>query len=360
MNRPGGLDVLTAAALLALAVGCHGPPVASPRDGGNQAGGTGGGGTGGASLGQPCATAVSAARPTHRPDALILLDASGSMNETLDGTACDGGCGAGSRWAEASALVNGLVTATETSVNWGLMLFPSGGGICTAAGGLRVPVGAGSTSAIATAIGTRTDANGGLTSTGNTPTRLAEQAAASTLAMLGGEGRKVILLVTHGAPNCGTAGNAADDSPAAVEAISGALASGIPTIVVGITPAGGPADATLASMATAGGHARAGASPAYYPPSAIGDLTATIEALGAAPVDCVYRLPEAPTSDPVERPIGVQVDGVDLPRDRSHVSGWDYTDPSLTAVQIFGPVCREIQDGQHQTVTIGFYCRGTL
>jgi hypothetical protein len=308
-----------------------------------------------------CATVASAARPTHRPDALILLDASGSMNETVDAMACDGGCGALSKWAQATAAVNGLVAATEASVNWGLKLFgDTSSAACFAGGGVTVPVTAGSAATIATAIAARTNANGERGSAGNTPTRLAEQAAASTLGELGGAGRKLILLVTDGEPNCGSAGREADDSPATIQAIADALAAGVPTLVAGAAPAGGPAEATLASMAVAGGHPRAGAASAYTPLSAIGDLSGTIEALSAIPIDCVYRLPEAPTSTPIERPIGVQVDGVDLPRDRSHVSGWDYADASFSAVRIFGSVCTEIQDGQHQTVTIGFYCRGTL
>jgi hypothetical protein len=370
--RLGRLE-LGAASLLALVVGCRRPPLADGDNqaagtGGNQAAGTGGGptgtaggtGAGGAPSGQFCAAFASDARPINRPDALLLLDASGSINETPDGTVCDGGCGARSRWAEASAALNDLVAATETSVNWGLKLFPDGGGACAVTGRLAVPIAAGSAAAISTAIASRTDTNGGLTRAGNTPTRLAEQTAASSLAALDGEGRKVIVLVTHGAPNCGSGGQATDDSPATVEEIARTRAAGILTIVVGITPPGGPPDATLADMATAGGSARAAASPAYTPLSAVGDLAGTLAALTVTAIECVYRLPQAPTSDPMERPIGVQVDGIDVARDRSHVSGWDYTDASFTAVRIFGPICSEIQEGGHRTVTIGFYCHGTL
>jgi hypothetical protein len=112
-------------------------------------------------------------------------------------------------------------------------------------------------------------------------------------------------------------------------------------------------------MALAGGYARPDATPAYYPLSSLGDLKTTIAGLASRTSrSCVFALPPAPNGS--ARPnIGVRVDGVDLPFDATHTSGWDFTDPLHTAVQIFGAACEDVMAGRIATVSIVFRCGST-
>jgi hypothetical protein len=254
--------------------------------------------------------------------------------------------------------VNALVAATENSANWGLKFFADTGS-CGVSGGVAVPITTGNAAVIANAIAARTNASGDVSNPSNTPTRAAEVAAASYLPPLGSQGRKLILLVTDGATNCGPGDINADDSAAAIQAIADAFSAGFPTIVVGTSAPGGPTDAALTAMATAGGYARAGASPAYYPLSAVGDLAGTIADATFSITDCVYEgIPVGPSSD-AEPKIGVLVDGVAIPRDDGSGTGWAWARADFSAVRFLGPLCDDLTAGMHQVVTFVFYCPDT-
>src|SRR5215468_3123607 len=85
--------------------------------GGSRAAGSGGAAgtttTGAAGDGQACAR-LDFAADAVRTDVLILLDASSSMNSDTSDMMCDGGCGAGSKWAQAVAAVNAIVASVGT------------------------------------------------------------------------------------------------------------------------------------------------------------------------------------------------------------------------------------------------------
>ena len=67
--------------------------------------------------------------------------------------------------------------------------------------------------AIPIAIAGRTSANGGLSNGGNIATRAAVEVAASHLATLTDDNRRVIVLVTDGVPNCPPASTPAGRCP---------------------------------------------------------------------------------------------------------------------------------------------------
>ena len=50
------------------------------------------------------------------------------------------------------------------------------------------------------------------------------------------------------------------------------------------------------------------------------------------------------------------VGGLEIPRDTSHTNGWDLVDSSATAIQIYGPVCDDIESGKVTSVSIVFRC----
>ena len=76
------------------------------------------------------------------PDILIVLDASGSMNEDQTNTSCGNqGCGATSKWALMVPAINQVVTDTQMEVNWGLKFFADSGS-CGVNNNAAVPVAA--------------------------------------------------------------------------------------------------------------------------------------------------------------------------------------------------------------------------
>src|SRR6185369_11920465 len=109
-----------------------GSPIGAGASSGTGTGLIGGGGaqTGQANInGMNCAEVPQAVAKLP-PDILLILDKSGSMNDSADGT-CTGSCGANSKWSQTTAAVTQVITATDMVANWGLKFFTSpGGGMC--------------------------------------------------------------------------------------------------------------------------------------------------------------------------------------------------------------------------------------
>jgi hypothetical protein len=315
---------------------------------------TGGGAIGG--NGTNCGAVPLSLEPVP-PDILILLDASGSMNDDTANNTCNNGCGLTSKWAQATPAIKGVVAETEGSIRWGLKFFADTDATCGVGNGVAVPVGSGNASAIAGAILGRTNGIGGVNNGSRTPTRAAENAAAGYLLGLTDLSPRFLLLVTDGQPNCmpGNVDSAADDSAGTVDAVTAAATAGIPTLVIGVSTSASPADATLTDAAIAGGYPRA-ASPSYYPVSSGAELTAALHALIDQTPDCTFALPPPPNSNLSSGGIGVVVGGAEIPHDPSHTYGWDYTSTGQTAIEIYGQVCDDINSGAVTSVQVVFRC----
>ena len=297
-----------------------------------------------------------AARVT--PDVLIILDASESMNDDPQNTSCFNGCGLGSKWAQAVGSINQVVSATQTNVNWGLKFFADDAS-CSVGAGVAVGVGASKAAQIAAAIAARTNGIGGVAMGSQTPTRAGVAQGAAYLGGLNDMAPKYIVLATDGLPNCAATGDQTlDDSGPAVAAVAAAHAAHIPVFVIGVSTAGlGSVDTTLAMMANAGGLPRSG-SPTYYPVSSADELSAALNTLVGVVASCNFALGAAPNNNTSTDYIDIFGDGTKIPRDTGTppTNGWDYTDASHTAVQIYGPTCTEIMSGRITNVTVTFRC----
>jgi hypothetical protein len=300
------------------------------------------------------------------PDILILLDRSGSMNDDVNNQMCrpDGGMGAGmgcgpmSKWALITPAITQVVSETEMDVNWGLKFFPdNSANTCTVNTNAAVPVAPANGAAIAAEIMAATSPNGGVNGFNNTPTRSGTAGAVSYLQTLTNMNPKFILLATDGLPTCAMAGGGGDDSTAAVAAVDAARTAGYKTFVVGIATASGTADATLSNLANAGGLPRAG-TPTYYPVTSATDLAAAIRTLIGVAATCTFQIGPAPTDDgstSLEK-INVFGDGVEIKRDATHADGYDYTDASMNAIEVHGPLCAKIMSGEIRDVNVTFQC----
>jgi hypothetical protein len=352
-------------------VGCGFAPAGSGGAGASSGGplgtgnasGTGLVGGGAAQNGQAAVTGMNCAeRPQTLsklpPDILIVLDASGSMNNNISDGQCTNGCGAESKWALLTPAINEVVGMTDTTVNWGLKFFADTDNTCGVGNNVAVPVGANAAGAIQNAIMGRTAANGGVTNGSRTPTRLAENAGANYMRALTDQNPRFILLATDGLPNCapGNSDTAADDSAGAVMAVTDAANMGIPTFVVGMATAGmGMADTTLSNMANAGGFPRGG-SPSYYSVNNADEFVQVLMTLVGVAATCTFSVPDPPNDDTDRSHIGVVVNGTELKRDTTHTNGWDYTSAGMTAVQLYGSACTGIMNGSITDVKIVFKC----
>ena len=283
------------------------------------------------------------------PDILIVLDRSGSMKDKIDGTTCNGGCGAESKWTQMTDALNLFTPTVEGSVNWGLKLFGSASS-CDVNTTAEVAPKTLNAAAIKAQIGKTTPGS-------STPTTAAVTKAAAYLAGVNDGNPKIILLATDGMPTCGTAlcapntvtgnQNQCDDANAIAAVKSVHDSMGIATYVIGIGTANGGSDATLTAMAQAGGHPRAG-TPAYYSVQSAAELTDAFAAIVGQVGSCSFAL--SPAIDPQKQQItGVKADGALIPAS-------DYTVVGNSSVQLTGQSCADYSSGKIKAVEVQVIC----
>jgi hypothetical protein len=198
------------------------------------------------------------------PEVIISFDRSGSMRDPF---------GTGTRYTIARDVLTKLVQEFQNKIRFGYEQFPSqslrcgtqtGPGNVIIIGGccgepVSIPPAINNATAVASALA-RAAPNGG------TPTHTAMREVRTFYRNNPSNGRaRFVLLSTDGEPNfCNATGGdtkAVTDTVAEIRGMSG---EGVKTIVLGLSEVGFGTDA-LDRMAIAGGAARAGGKPAYYP-----------------------------------------------------------------------------------------------
>ena len=90
------------------------------------------------------------------------------------------------------------------------------------------------------------------------------------------------------------------------------------------------------------------------------ELQAVLTDIAGQVATCTFALPiDSDEVDPNKVNVGYQIgDGAmqQLYMDPAHADGWDYTDDSCTAVEIYGPACEEIKKNTQSSVTIALGC----
>ena len=49
-------------------------------------------------------------------------------------------------------------------------------------------------------------------------------------------------------------------------------------------------------------------------------------------------------------------DGTVIPRDTTHVNGWDYSNPTHTGADLYGPACTKVLMGTTMRLSIKYHC----
>jgi hypothetical protein len=314
-----------------------GPGTAPPQDGGGIIGGGGADGGGGGVETQCGVQNFMLAKPGP-PDLLIVQDRSASMTEDASG-----GTGTPTKWASITAAINQVV-AQVGDVNWGLLFFGSVNpfAFCSVPAKPDVACGPSTAAAIANAISATTP-------DGATPTAQAITAGVQYFKATSDGRAHYLLLATDGEPGCASP---LTDVADAENAVKNAALAGIKTVVVGIGTATG-AEAALTAMANNGAmpNTTPGQKP-YYEVSTTNDLVAVLGKISAQIISCSYPLQAAPPHPDL---VEIDGDGKPIPRDKSHMNGWDFG-PGNLSIDFYGPACDALQSGATTMLSALFGC----
>jgi len=364
------------------------------------AAGTAGGTTYILDAGEDACGATRAGAEAKQVNILLVIDKSGSMQDTPTGFATD-------KWTAMKTALTAALDPVKGVISFGLELYPynpttpipyaCGSACCqmpTQATAINIPVESGTTGVpkILSFIGSQSPGGG-------TPTAEALKQALwyyTAGAGAGLQGDKYVVLATDGAPNCNAAltcdaahctanldaigstgpkpqcvinnqnccapaggGASCLDDSASVTQISALAAAGVFTFVIGI-PGSENYSAVLDQFAVAGGAAASATSPKYYAVSAaggVGGLTDVFKAITVKLVTtCDLQLKVEPPDPSL---LNITIDGVLLGKagGEAGIDGWtlDQTTKPST-IRITGAPCEKLKLQGATSVQVLYGC----
>lgn len=310
--------------------------------GGGGAGGSlgGSGGNGGPDL-MKCATA--SAQPSPIPVNLVFMfDKSGSMGQS-------------SKWTSCAQGLNGFFADPNSKgLNASLQFFPLSPECSTStyqnpAVSMRpLPDASSFSSAIA--------AN---SPSGGTPTLPAEKGAIAYAQQIAQQrpGEKVaIVLVTDGDPNdCSS-------TPQNVAMAAAAVASQIPTYVIGV----GPSLQNLDTIAMGGGTNKATIVQTNNPAQIVQDFQNALNAIRGLTLACEYTIPMPPNGQALDygkvnvvfTPTNAPSETLAYSQDCSNPKGWKYDNAANpTKIMLCSGACAEVQKDKSGKIDVVFGCK---
>lgn len=364
---------------------------------GDPGAGSGGGSAGSIGIGGSGVTdedaCAAADYPAGRVPAslLFVFDRSGSMTESASG-----GKSGPSKWDVATEAVSTALDGIDLEVDLGFMVFPAGNfketsllncfgsstpqcnAIVEDSGCKDIdPTPSVLMSPIAESRPKIQSLLASVQPTGGTPTRWALKYAWAYMQGLQTAGERYVVLVTDGQPQtfganpiqpnaakeCGTLGQLAADTTAAT--------TGTPPVKTFVIGSPGDTDSTvLSGLALNGGTALPGCNASNYESkdchyqlskNDFGDglVNALKEIASKASNGCTFAVPAGANSNPDL--VNVQAEGpagkVGILKDSSHENGWDYTDESKSKVEVHGPLCDQLRNGELLTVKVLTGCK---
>src|SRR5262249_10089846 len=142
-----------------------------------------------------------------------------------------------------------------------------------------------------------------------------------------------------------------DPAAEAVNEVQQAAQMGVHTFVIGIGT-GSHEDMELNQLAQAGGEARPNGPPYYYLVTSQQQLVSVINAIAGQIISCSFDLPMRPPDPDL---VSITANGQMVPRDPSHMNGWDYG-PGMMSIQFYGSYCQNLQSGMIMNVMAIFGC----
>ena len=299
-------------------------------------------------------------QPTPKnADIMMVLDRSGSMKDVPDGAPSGSTT---TKWQIVAPAMEQIVTATQSSISWGLKTFPEAytDSMSDCAGGITkaidVQMAAMNGGQMNTTIMATTPNGKG------TPTSDAVTAAASYLKTVSDPNPKYLLLATDGEPDCiGTSKDSSRADPASVAAVADALKAGFPTFVVGIATTKTSSNNELNMLAQAGGASVPSTNPLashYYLANDAATLQKALQSITGQISSCLFPLKTPPPvpNDPNKAGVYLGSNMAKIPYDAAKANGWAYVDSADSAIEIYGNWCSMVQADGAGAVQIIFGC----
>src|SRR4029453_3050281 len=139
-----------------------------------------------------------------------------------------------------------------------------------------------------------------------------------------------------------------DDTAATAKAIGDAFSAGYGTFVVGLCLFGAAPAERLQQMASAGNPNLTGPVPNLYTTVASDDVQTVLRSLAHFTSGCTFEVPSPPNDLADRSSIAFFWRHVQISRDGSHSNGWDYTDATMRAIQLYGPACDLVRTDRAQ------------
>ena len=281
------------------------------------------------------------------PNILLVEDRSCSMTQMV---------GSMTKWQIAVGALQKMTTDLKGKARFGLSLFPDKTGDACTQDAVLVPVAPGAESAIQSLLGGALATSDPLYPAGpcvtNIDTAMVQAAAEPALADPA-RASSVVLITDGGQAGC-TAGGG---DTGTIKAISALAARGVGTFVVGFGSS--VKTSSLDAFAVAGARVNAAGPHKYYDAQSPASLDAALAAIGkAATLSCDLALAAGPPNDDASL-IYVYLDHTPppLPRDTTHMNGWDY-DPATKTVHLYGAACDKVTSGVTVSESVVFGCPG--
>jgi|GEM_PF-817726 len=299
------------------------------------------------------------------PDILILLDRSNSMSFTPPTPPL---------WNTIRQAIITVTSAMDNSIWFGLMSFPNSvppnecnsvmqTNQCTAPAptSVLVPVGPDQSDMISNVLMS-------LTTCGGTPTAMSLQSANDYLSTVNDNHPKYIILATDGAPNCNPSlsypcrctGDNCDlnnlnclDDTRTYAVLQNLCANGVKTYILGM---GGATSWTDVLQ----GMANAGCTNTYYAAESPDEIQNALDEITQGALTCEFEMDCADIPD--TNKVNFYFDGVVVPRNTSHTTGWDWTDTCDSTsdpsgkIQFYGDSCDKIMNQEVEKVSATFGC----
>jgi hypothetical protein len=262
---------------------------------------------------------------------LIVLDRSGSMNQSLGG---------GTKWSVALDAIETFLDEFGTQARFGLMLYPGFNLSCSE--GMQCSTGTIVVDPAPMTVAMIEEAlDDAQTCSFGTPTAETLESLVGYPGLQDPTRANHVLLITDGESTC------EDPVPIVTE-----LRNQTPEVKTFVLGFGGGVDPDeLEAMAQAGGTALPG-DPSYYQADDAASLDQALQSIGGEFLSCTYTL-NKPLDDPEQ--LYVLFDGIQVPRDPTQDHGWDY-DAGTNRVTFFGAACDALQSGDVSDLQLVYGC----
>jgi hypothetical protein len=275
------------------------------------------------------------------PSFIVVLDRSCSMDKIPTGATQ-------TKWKSAVDALDHVLTTHGSDIDWGITLFPDTTGATCAQDAIPIPIGHGTAPAIQTLLTNALQPTDPLFPDSpcvtNIDTGLQQAALDPGLV----DHKSYVMLVTDGAQSACTDGGGVPGSETAITDLF--TSRGIKTFVVGF--GGGVDAAQMNKFAMLGGAPLTGATK-YYKADTANQLDQVFQSIAELVVSCEYTVDPAPPD--VDQTYVYFTNNELVPRDPTHVAGWDY-DPATMKLTFYGSHCDRLQTHAVTDVDVVYGC----